>query len=74
MYVLEAAVPLSALGFEPKSGELLRADFGVIWSDATGRRNAARCYWANKAAGIVSDLPSETRMDPSQWGEFKIGE
>ena len=73
-YVLEAAVPLSALGLEPKSGELLRGDFGVIWSDATGRRNAARCYWANKAAGIVSDLPSETRMDPSQWGEFKIGE
>ena len=39
-----------------------------------GQRNAARCYWSNKAAGIVSDLPSEARINPNMWGEIEIAQ
>lgn len=73
-YIVEAAIPLSELGLSPQPGTRLRGDFGVVWSDPTGRLNAARCYWANEAAGIVSDLPSETRLNPAMWGEIEIAE
>ena len=73
-YCLEAAIPLDALGFVPKAGQKLKGDFGVIWSDPIGQRNAARCYWSNKAAGIVSDLFSETKIAPNMWGTIEIAD
>ena len=71
-YVLEAAIPLEDMGFQPQPGQNTNGDFGVIWSGPMGKRNAARCSWANKAAGIVSDLPSETRIHPDLWGEIVV--
>ena len=73
-YTLEAAIPLEALDFHPQAGQKLQGDFGVIWSDALGKRNAARCYWSNNAAGIVADLFSETKIDPKMWGKIEIVE
>ena len=73
-YILEVAIPLEALAFDPKAGQKLKGDFGVIWSGPMGQRNAARCYWSNKAAGIVSDLPSEIRINPNMWGEIEIAQ
>ncbi|NOY81841.1 MAG: hypothetical protein GXP31_12670 [Kiritimatiellaeota bacterium] len=71
-YSLRASVPLAALGFQPRSGQRYAGDFGIVYSDRTGRINVLRMYWSNKATGIVSDLPSEARIQPEMWGVFEI--
>jgi hypothetical protein len=67
-YRVELALPLAALGVSPTPGLRLRGDLGVIASDAEGRSNVARIYWANKATNLVSDLPSEAWFFPQGWG------
>jgi hypothetical protein len=71
-YTLEAAVPLSALGFAPKAGMVARGDVGVIFSDPGGSRNVLRAYYANKDTAIVNDIPSEARLEPAKWGAVRI--
>jgi hypothetical protein len=36
-YLVEAAIPLTSLGFKPADGAVLRGDFGVTYGDAGGR-------------------------------------
>jgi hypothetical protein len=67
-YSLEAAVPLATLGFDPKPGKQYRLDLGVIFSDATGTTRLLRMYWANKATGLVNDVPGEIMPTPTLWG------
>jgi len=69
-YVVEAAIPLEALGLKPAAGMVLRGDVGFISSDADGRINTARTYWANKATNLVNDLPHEAWLWPHAWGEW----
>ena len=71
-YVLEASVPLDYLGIKPSPGRKYLADWGVIYSDQDGRINQLRMYWSNKATGIVSDLFSEARIQPSLWGDLVL--
>jgi len=71
-YNLEASVPLSELGFSPRPGMVTRADVGVIFSDAGGSRNTLRAYYANKNTAIVNDIPSESRLQPQNWGILRI--
>lgn len=71
-YVVEALVPLATLGFNPQPGQDYKLDLGVIYSDATGTNRAARVYWANKATGLVSDLPGEIMPAPNLWGTAKL--
>jgi len=67
---VEVAIPFSRLGFQPRPGLRLAADFGFIASDASGTQNAARVYWSNKDTNLTSDLPSEAWMQPAAWGEI----
>ncbi|NLB69099.1 MAG: hypothetical protein GX804_05385 [Lentisphaerae bacterium] len=69
-YVVEAALPLSVLGFKPEKGMKMRGDFGFISSDTTGTINVARTYWANRDTNLVNDLTSEAWFIPSSWGEI----
>ncbi|MBE3134382.1 MAG: hypothetical protein IMZ55_12990, partial [Acidobacteria bacterium] len=71
-YVVEAAVPLAALGFAPRAGETYRLDLGAIFSDAKGDNRAARVYWSNKATGLVSDVPGEIMAVPNLWGRARL--
>ncbi len=72
-YSLTASIPLVELGLNSLSAEQpLRADFGVIYSDQEGRSNTLRSYWANPATGLVNDVPGETMINPSLWGELRI--
>ncbi len=72
-YVVEAAVPLKALGFAPEAGKEYRLDLGVIYSDAKGDNRAVRVYWSNKATGLVSDVPGEIMASPDLWGRARLG-
>ena len=69
-WVLEAAVPWKALGFEPPAtGTLLRGDFGYLQSDQNGMQTVSRKYWSGKTQTVVCDIPSEARLAPALWGE-----
>jgi hypothetical protein len=69
-YIIEAALPLSALGIAPKPGLVLHADFGATHSNKTGDDTALRTYWSNQSTGLVSDEVGELQMTPSAWGEL----
>ena len=66
----EIAVPLSLLGLDPSKGKVYRGDVGLVLSD--GVRAQARVYWHNKADAMTADVPSEARLNPSQWGLFRF--
>ncbi|WP_146072144.1 NHL repeat-containing protein [Bryocella elongata] len=66
----EFSVPLSLLGVDPSAGKTYRGDVGLVLSD--GNRAQARVYWHNKADAMTADVPSEARLNPSQWGLFRF--
>jgi hypothetical protein len=66
----EISVPLSLLGLDSPVGKVYRGDAGIVLSDGTRAR--ARMYWHNKADSMTADVPSEARLNPSQWGLFKF--
>lgn len=72
-YAFEARVPWERLGAAaPAAGAALPLDFGVIFSTPTGEAVAERVYWSNKAAGAVSDVPSEAEVRPELWGWARL--
>jgi hypothetical protein len=69
-YTALIRVPLRNMGLDPKAGAKLTGQVGVIFSDPSGKNRAARLYWHNKNTGLVSDVPSEARLTPAEWGEI----
>jgi len=67
-FTLEAAVPLTSLHLDPAKMPTLKGDFGIVVSDQTGTRTIDRRYWSNPNTKIISDLPSEARIQPDLWG------
>jgi hypothetical protein len=68
-YVLSGGIPLAELGIDLK--QPLSGDFGVIFSDKSGTRNAYIVFHNNPAKGITSDVPSEIRLDKRFWTDWK---
>jgi hypothetical protein len=71
-YKLKLAVPLAELGLADPSGLALRGDFGVIYGDPAGTINTFRNYHANRATGLVNDVPGEIMLSPDLWGEIRF--
>jgi len=71
-YDLEAAIPLNKLGLEFPVGRTIRGDVGVLFSDDTGTKCLLRRYWSNRNTNIAADLPSETRLQPNEWGTVVV--
>jgi hypothetical protein len=71
-YTCLVTVPLAELGLVPGSAEALTGVVGVIYSNPAGDNRAARLYWHNKKTGLVSDVPSEARLTPQEWGPISI--
>jgi hypothetical protein len=65
-------VPLDALGIDPARMPSLKGLVGVIFSDPAGKNRASRLYWHDKQTGLVSDVPSEARLDPANWGSIEV--
>lgn len=67
-YRLKARIPWQVLGLsKAPTGDLL-GDVGIIVSDASGGKSIARYYYFDQKSQVVSDLPSETRVNPENWG------
>jgi hypothetical protein len=73
-YVVEAAMPLAALGLQPRDGLALRGDLGATHGDPAGQRTRLRTYWSNQHTGIVDDVVFELKMEPKNWGEIRFAE
>jgi len=69
-YVIEAAIPLAALGLKLTDGLVLRGDFGATHGDKAGKDTMLRSHWNNQATGLVNDEVFELRMEPANWGEI----
>jgi len=69
-YVVEAAIPLAALGLSMKDGLTLRGDFGVTHGDKSGSDTLVRTHWNNQSTGLVNDEVFELKMEPANWGEL----
>jgi hypothetical protein len=71
-WVMEAAVPWAAIGVQPPpAGAVLKGDLGYLQSDDSGLQTVGRKYWSGKGQTVISDLPSEARLNPSLWGRFR---
>ena len=66
----EFSIPLSVLGLNPRVGETLSGDIGILRGD--GFETTSRTYWSNKATSIVADLPSEAQLTPQLWGKLEF--
>ncbi|MFA6293696.1 MAG: hypothetical protein WC637_18050 [Victivallales bacterium] len=66
-YIVEAAIPLSALGFKPQPDVAYRGDFGATFGDTAGQRTRLRVYWNNQQTGLVDDVVFELQMVPRNW-------
>jgi len=71
-YVLEAAVPLGALGFAPAPGMTTRGDVGVVFGTDGGGRTILRAYYANQDTSVIEDIPSEARLAPANWTTLEV--
>lgn len=71
-YLVEAAIPWTALGTTPKAGLSLRGDFGVTHGDPAGTRTRLRTYWSNQVTGIVDDAVYELMITPANWGTIVL--
>ncbi len=71
-YVVEAALPVSALGLNLSEGTVLRADFGATHGNKDGKRTVLRTHWSNQNTGLVSDEVFELQMSPNSWGEVQF--
>ena len=66
----EYSIPLDALGLSLDGVESMRGDLGVLRGN--GVETTQRIYWSNKNTQLVSDVPSQARLEPEKWGEWKI--
>jgi hypothetical protein len=69
-FTATVAVPLGSIGLQPKPATTMRLDVGYRFGNVTGSQIAMRSYWSNTSmlSAIINDIPSETRMEPANWG------
>ena len=67
---VEFSVPLAVLGLSAHSGDEILGDLGLLRGYAG--QTTQRLYWNNQDAQIVSDVPSEARLSPGNWGLWKF--
>lgn len=71
-YAVDVRIPWRELGFEKPPQGALKGDIGVLVADQGGSRTVARYYYYDQKSQVVSDLPSEAMVDPSQWGSIEF--
>ncbi|MGE9290403.1 MAG: hypothetical protein ACQKBT_05410 [Puniceicoccales bacterium] len=69
-YQVEVAIPIDLLGWDPVRQPVTIGDIGILAGD--GGKTISRIYWYNKSTGLVSDAPTEARLQPSMWGPWKV--
>jgi hypothetical protein len=63
---VEFSIPLATLGLDAQESIIILGDLGVL--KGNGVQTTQRLYWSNLYTYIVSDIPSEARLQPGNWG------
>jgi hypothetical protein len=73
-FTVMATIPLTLLGWQPQPNTKIKIDVGYIFGNNTGVKATGRAYWANTgfAAGVLNDIPNESRLVPNEWGEAEV--
>jgi len=72
MWHIEIAIPWKSIGLTPpKPNSIIKGDFGILRGDQNSMRTISRQYWSGKTQTVISDIPSEARLNPSLWGEIQ---
>ena len=71
-YTVLLRIPLKDIGLDKALGSKIKGVVGVIYSDPSGTNRASRLYWHNKKTGLVSDVPSEARIDDKNFGTIEM--
>jgi hypothetical protein len=71
-YSVLVTIPLAELGIDPTKAATFPGIAGVIFSNPAGNNRLARLYWFDKATDLVSDVPSEARLDAKRWGPVRF--
>ena len=66
--------PTRYSGWTPQPGSKVRLDLGYIFGNNTGTKATGRVYWTNAGfdAGVLNDIPTESRLTPHEWGEAEV--
>ena len=68
---IEMSIPLAVLGLTSVAeGTALLGDIGIL--RGTGAMTTQRLYWNNLDTSICSDVPSEARLVPANWGTWNL--
>ena len=69
-----ATIPLDVLGWKPTPGASVKIDLGYLFGNITGTLVNVRSYWSNHgfSAGVVNDVPNESRLEPKLWGNATV--
>ena len=65
-------IPLADLGLDAAPAATIKGLVGVIFSDPAGKNRASRLYWHDKQTGLVSDVPTESSLNPATWGTIRV--
>jgi hypothetical protein len=71
-YFLEFKIPRAAIPALAGTPESVCGDVGVIFSDDQGRINRYNLFRYSPIKGVTADVPSEIRLSPKYWHEYKI--
>jgi hypothetical protein len=66
----QIGVPLGLLRLKVGDGARFLGDIGLLRGDAAWTNR--RLYWNNQDTGMVSDVPTEARLRPGNWGVWEI--
>lgn len=70
--IVEASLPLSALGIYPGVTQEIGGDFGrIVGRSSTGA--GFRQYWSNPDTNLPPDLAAGVEIRPATWGRLKLG-
>jgi hypothetical protein len=69
-----ATIPLSVLNWQPQPGTKVKMDLGFIFGNNEGTKAMVRSYWSNNgfSAGVLNDVPNESKLTPKEWGMAEV--
>ncbi len=68
----ELAIPLEVLALQPRSNTVITGDIGILRGN--GAESTQRIYWNNRYTSSVCDIPTESRLQPANWGLFRFAD
>ena len=73
-FTATVTVPQDLLGLKLRPGQHFKMDLGYLFGNSKGTRVNLRAYLHNDSfsAGVVDDIPHESRLEPEEWGTADV--